>query len=162
MDFFPEDIEKIIVDYKKQFERKYNCSIKHTDNFFESFKKNNITFYKNPYKFKCNLCDYTICDNHSDEFVKKHTKDNLCNHCNFTEKQSKILLKDINIRELNIEIRAYKSILFFFKNEDLENANILLKNRYKEIGDLNTDDLYEIIDNIYNRLTFFDFFEEEI
>ena len=160
MQFLPEDIENIILDYKKQFERKYNCGIKHEHIFKEKTYKKNIIFYKNPYKFECKICKYKICNEHSDEFIKKHTRKKLCVNCHMTEVQMKKILNEINNKDVLIKyLRTYKSMLFFFKDENLEEINNLLKKENKEITE---NILYDIINKVYNKLEFFDFFQTEI
>lgn len=164
MEFLPEDIENIILDYKKQFERKYDCSIKHQHIFMEKSYKKNIIFHEHPYKFECNKCSYKICDEHSDEYVLQHTRKNLCVNCHMTEVQIVKILKNIDYQKeiLENELRTYKSILFFFKDEDINELNEMLKERLEELGGLNTDDLYDYINEVYNKLQFFDFFESEV
>lgn len=164
MQFLPEDIENIILDYKKQFERTYDCSIKHQHIFMEKVFKKNIIFYENPYKFECTMCDYKICDEHSDEYVKEHTRKNLCVNCYMTEVQIKKILKNIDYHNeiLINELRSFKSILFFFKDENLIELNKLLKERLEDLGELNGDNIYILMNKVYNKLKFFDFFENEI
>lgn len=161
MNFLPEDIENIIVDYKKQFERKYDCSIKHKHEMFETRPKKNITFYKNPYKFECAICKMKICDEHTDEFVRKNTKKDLCANCHLTENQIKKILEDIDDKDKYFkDIRTYKSVLFFFKENDIKEVN----NRIKELDqdELTFQDIYNTINKVYNQIQIFDFFEEEI
>lgn len=164
MQFLPEDIENIIIDYKKQFERTYTCGFKHADDLFESRKKTGIVFYKHPYKFECCVCNMKICDEHSDEYVKQHTKDGMCSTCYLTNVKLQRILKNIEYSkdELEDNILSFGSILFFFKDENLDEVNEYLHIRLEECGGINSDDIYEGINGTYSRLQFFDFFEDEI
>lgn len=163
MEFLPEDIENIIIDYKNQFERTYDCSIKHNHMFLEKTYRKNIIFHEHPYKFECLMCDYKICDDHNDEYIKKHTKKNLCVSCHMGEVQIKEILKDIKYdnKYLENELRGFKKMLYLFEDENLKELNNLLKERLEE-GELQNNDLYDIVNTVYNKLRFFSFFEAEI
>lgn len=164
MNFLPVDIENIIMDYKKQFERKYDCGIKHQHHFLEKIYKKNITFHENPYKFECQMCKMKICSEHTDEFIKQHTKKNLCSSCYLVTIQKDLILKDIeyNKKILEKDVLQYKSQLFFFKDENLNEINELLKEILNETGEINEENIYESINTVYNKLQFFDFFQGEI
>lgn len=163
MQFLPSDIENIILDYKKQFERKYDCSIKHKHELFETKIKKNIIFYKNPYKFECKICKIKICNNHTDSFIVKNTKKDLCINCHMTNIQIMEILKDIeyNKNELINYIKSFKNTLFYFKDKNLIEVNKKLKTIYNNTGQINVEDMYNTINYVYKNLNFFDFFEVE-
>lgn len=162
MEFLPQDIENIIIDYKNQFERKYSCSIKHKHGLFETRKKTGIIFYKNPYIFECKICKMKICNEHSEDFLKKNTKNDLCASCHLAEVQVVKILKDIKYEDKNLinYIKFHKSMLFLFKDEDLVKVNKKLiekMNGKNTISD--TDLLYKAINDVYSELQIFNFNE---
>lgn len=163
MNFLPEEIENLIIDYKKQFERKYDCSIRHKHELFETRKVKNITFYKNPYKFECEDCKMKICGNHSDEFIKKNTKEGKCNTCNIVHVQIKEILKDIKVDKIKLIecLKSLKSMLFYFNEEHLIKLNKKIKDIYYHLGTYDENQVYESVHSIYSSLTFFNFFEGE-
>lgn len=149
----PKEIEDIIIDYKKQFERTYTCSIKNIcsldyKNIFNKDLKEQI-FYKNPYKFECRICKIKICSKHTDYHINILTTKDLCYKCDLFEIQTRIIFDKIYINDnlknqLKNQLKKYKSKLFYLKNNNLCNINNKLKSFNNDLNIHIINDFIEI------------------
>lgn len=164
LEFMPEELIDIIIDYKNQFERKYDCSIKHNHLLLDNQLKKDIIFYKNPFKFQCKTCGMIICDNHADSFVFKNTKNDNCISCHITDVQIFKILKDIDYDKkiLNKSLFSLKTMLFLFEDHQLKMVNFNIKKIFAKYGFIDPSHVYDCVNDVYKKLVIFDFFEPEI